>query len=77
LCITTQRNKRGIMFNQILNQQGAALESLMARQSTSNPHLMDEARAELKSAINKAIRATTPPAPQECDHGRNGSFGDN
>ena len=46
------------MFEQIMKQQGAALEALMANQPAANPHLMDEARVELKNAIDKAVSAS-------------------
>ena len=45
------------MFQTIMQQQGQALENLMAKQPTQNPHLMNEARADLQSAISKAVRA--------------------
>lgn len=46
------------MFKSIMQQQGEALESMMAKQPAKNPHLMDEARADLQSAISKAIKAS-------------------
>lgn len=45
------------MFKQIMNTQGQVLEALMSNQPTKNPALMNEAQAELKSAIDKAVQA--------------------
>lgn len=45
-------------FEAIVNTQGQALERLFAQQPTNNPTLMSEARADLESAIIKAIQAS-------------------
>lgn len=45
------------MFIQIMNDQGQALERMMANQPTDNPALMNEAQADLKNAIDKAVKA--------------------
>lgn len=51
-----------MMFETLLRQQGVALESLMINQPTENSKLMDEARAELNAAIDKAIQASKQTA---------------
>lgn len=56
MCINYQRIEV-VMFKQIMNTQGQALEQLMSNQPTNNPALMNEAQAELKSAIDKAVQA--------------------
>ena len=46
-----------VMFEQIIKTQGQALERMMANQPTGNPALMKEAQADLKNAIDKALKA--------------------
>lgn len=46
-----------VMFEDIINTQGQALERMMANQPTGNPALMKEAQADLKNAIDKAVKA--------------------
>lgn len=47
-----------MMFETLLRQQATAIESLMANQPTTEQHMMDDARSELRAAIEKAIQAS-------------------
>jgi len=51
-------NKGNTMFEEILRQQAKALEAMMLNQPANDSRLMDEARSDLQSAIDKAIKAS-------------------
>lgn len=57
MCMSNRRNEV-VMFEAILNTQGAALETLMSNQPTANPKKMELAKQRLEEAICLAIQAS-------------------
>lgn len=53
------------MFEVLMTRQALAMESLMTKQPTSNPQLMDEARKDLSSALEKALQASRQVATDD------------